>query len=50
MNEEEKKPVPAEIEGGGWSWWYVCGECHGAIDYKVKECPHCKTPVDWTGF
>ena len=50
MNDEEKKPVPAEMEGGGRSWWFVCGECHGAIDYKVEECPHCHTPADWTGF
>ena len=41
------KPVPAELEGGGCSWWYVCGECHGEIDWKDKICPHCKTPVKW---
>ena len=46
----KKKPVPAEPEGGGPSWWYVCGECHGAIDYKIEECPHCHNQVDWTGF
>lgn len=36
------KPVVAEIEGDGRSfWWYVCGECHGAVDQGDKYCKHC---------
>lgn len=41
------KPVPAEIEGDPHSWWYVCGECHGAIDNKDKFCRHCGKQVKW---
>lgn len=37
-----------EIEGDGRStWWYVCGECHGAVDYNAEVCPHCKAELDW---
>lgn len=48
--EQEKKPVPVEMEGGGWSWWYVCGECHGAVDPKERTCPHCGNTLDWSGI
>ena len=41
------KPVEAEIEGDRYTWWYVCGECHGEIDYKEQPCRHCGTPVIW---
>ena len=34
-------PQEMEIEGGGSNWWYVCPECHGAIDCKDKFCRHC---------
>lgn len=49
MIEEKKKPAAVEMEGGGWNWWYVCEECHGAVDTKDKTCPHCKSPLDWSG-
>ena len=41
------KPVPAEIEGGGHTWWYVCGECHTAIDRKDKYCRECGRRMKW---
>lgn len=31
----------AELEGGGSSWWYVCGECHGVIGDWDTYCKHC---------
>ena len=34
-------PVPAEIEGGGSTWWYVCGDCHGSLDPSDLYCKHC---------
>ena len=43
----EMKAVPPEIEGGAWDWFFVCGECHGLIDTKDDECPHCKRKIDW---
>jgi hypothetical protein len=39
--------VPAELEGGGSSWWYVCGECHTAIDPKDKFCRECGRRILW---
>ena len=38
---KEQKPVEAELEGGGTNWWYVCGDCHGAIDNRDSYCRHC---------
>lgn len=40
-------PVSAEIEGGGNTWFFVCGECHGAIDGKDKFCRYCGCAVCW---
>ena len=46
---EEKKQEPAEpeIEGGGWNWWYVCPDCHGAIDPGEEKCRHCGREIKW---
>ena len=49
MSAEDGKPVLVDIEGDRWTWWYVCEECHGAVDWKDKTCPHCKSPLDWSG-
>ncbi len=44
------KMVPAEYEGDARSsWWYVCGECHGAIDTNDHYCRHCGSEIDWSG-
>lgn len=44
----ELPPVPAEYEGDARStWWYVCGECHTAIDYKTERCPECGRRIRW---
>lgn len=40
-------PTPAEIEGGGSTWFYVCGVCHGQIDRKDRFCRHCGCAVCW---
>ena len=42
-------PMPAEIEGGGTTWFYACGECHGNIGTWDKFCRHCGHPIDWSG-
>lgn len=49
MNDEEKvKGVPAEYEGDARSfWWYVCPECHGAIDPGEHKCRHCGAVILW---
>ena len=41
---KEQEPVEMEIEGGGASWWYVCEECHGSVDYYDSFCRHCGRP------
>ena len=44
---KEQEPVEPELEGGGSSWWYVCGECHKAIDPKDKFCSECGRRILW---
>ena len=46
--EELKRCIPQKIdvEGGGTSYWFVCPECHGAIDRKDKFCRHCGQAVE----
>ena len=38
-------PQEMELEGGGSTWWYVCPECHGAIDSSDSFCKHCGQAV-----
>lgn len=38
---KEQEPVEPELEGGGSTWWHVCGECHGMIDKNDNFCRHC---------
>lgn len=47
MMDDNVTPVEAELEGGGHTWWYVCGDCHGAVDWNENPCRHCKTPLIW---
>ena len=44
----KEKHSKAELEGGGYNWWHVCGECHGAINDNDNYCKHCGAKVDWT--
>ena len=44
---KEQKPVEAELEGGGSTWWYVCGECHGEIGRGDAYCKHCGRRQIW---
>ena len=38
---KEQDHVETELEGGGYNWWHVCGDCHGAIDQNDNYCKHC---------
>ncbi len=38
-------PAAVEMEGGGSTWWHVCGECHGAVDADDHYCKHCGVPL-----
>lgn len=43
--------VPAEYEGDARStWWYVCGECHAAINWKDRRCKSCGRRISWEGW
>lgn len=42
-----KRTAKAVIEGGPESWYYVCDECHTAIDRKDKFCRECGLELQW---
>jgi hypothetical protein len=44
----ELNEAEAEMEGGGSTWFFVCGECHTAIDSKDKYCRECGRKIIWT--
>jgi hypothetical protein len=48
---KEQEPVEAgtdcEDAGDFSSWWYVCGNCGGTIDYHDDYCRHCGRKVKW---
>ena len=46
-DEREQEPVEPELEGGGMIWWYICGECHTAIDTRDKYCRECGRKIKW---
>ena len=51
---KEQEPVEPQKENDGnpgkWaSWWYVCGNCGGAIDYRDRFCRYCGRAVKWDG-
>ena len=37
----------AELEGGGTCWYYVCDECHIAINPKDNYCRGCGRKIIW---
>lgn len=41
--------VEPEFEGGGHSWWWVCGECRTMIDERDKFCRECGRRLKWDG-
>ena len=43
LEELMKRLTPEEIEreGGGYNWWHICPECHGAVDSGDRFCRHC---------
>ena len=48
LKTKDDNTAEAEIEGGGMSWFFVCGECHTAIDTKDKYCRCCGRKIIWT--
>lgn len=44
---EQANIATVEIEGGGQTWFYVCGECHGIVSILDRKCPHCERWLIW---
>ena len=47
MAEGNELTMEPDIEGGGYNWWYVCGECHGNITDRMKYFPWCGRKAVW---
>ena len=45
--EQLVKPVQAELEASGSTWFGVCGECHGIIFTYDRYCKHCGRRIIW---
>jgi len=43
----DRKPIQADIEGGGSSWWYVCEECHTIVNFRDNYCSECGNRLGW---
>ena len=43
----ELMPEPAEWEGGGSNWFYVCPECHVNIKQGTRFCMSCGKEILW---
>ena len=46
---ENEPETTAEIEGGGETYFFVCGECRSELANRAKYCSHCGRKVDWAG-
>lgn len=44
---EMLKPEEAEMEGGGYNWWYVCPECHVHLKHGTRFCQSCGKEIIW---
>lgn len=47
----DQEPVEPQVNHDidGDSWYYRCGKCHEAIDYKERFCRRCGREVKWDG-
>lgn len=48
---KEQEPVKPHVKHASDddSWYYGCGACHKAIDYKDRFCRYCGRAVKWDG-
>lgn len=37
----------AEIEGGGMTWFFVCGNCHTSLNEHANFCHECGRRIKW---
>ena len=47
-NRLEDKTAEVELEGGGITWFFVCGECHSVLKNQANYCHVCGRKVKWT--
>ena len=48
LESDNWEPIEPEYEGDARSsWWWVCGECHTAIDTRDKYCRECGRKIKW---
>ena len=46
---KEQEPVESirQWDDDETTWWYSCGSCVQAVDYKDKYCRHCGRRLRW---
>ena len=44
---EEGQTAEVEMEGSGHNWFFVCGECHTALNSTDKFCRQCGRRLVW---
>ena len=44
---QRHRGIDAEIEGSGHNYFFVCGECHTALNPRDKYCRECGSLVIW---
>ena len=47
LEAEEPAEPHQECDRDDGTWYYGCGSCHQAIDYKDAYCRHCGRKVKW---
>jgi len=47
LRRDDGKTAEVEIEGDKWTWWYVCGECHSAVNLRDEKCRECGRRLIW---
>ena len=43
----DKEGMTPDIDGGGVTWYFCCGECRRSIQQGWKFCPECGKRVKW---
>lgn len=47
LREQEPAEPHQECDRDEGTWYYGCGSCHQAIDYRDAYCRHCGRRVKW---
>lgn len=45
--EHDSESVEVDIEGSAYNYFWVCGNCHGQVNWMDKECKHCYRRLKW---